>query len=107
MREEEDEEMESDIVQMDFRARNAENEYNDEDMYGDYDDEDSYDEMDNMYRGGGDMIVAECIESRPKKAKKMRLVQAPPDASGLFGNFNQVQDMRRQLVKEKGYQELA
>lgn len=97
---------------MDFRARNAQNEYNDEDVYGDYDDEDSYDEMDNMWRGGGgggggDMIVAECIESRPKKAKKMRPVQAPPDASGLFGNFNQVQDMRRQLVKEKGYQELA
>ena len=47
---------------MDFRARNAENEYNDEEMYGDYDDEDSHDDMDDMYRGGEDMIVAECME---------------------------------------------
>jgi hypothetical protein len=92
---------------MDYRARNADYDYEDEEMYGDYDDESSGGDYDEMDRGGGDMIVAECLQSRPRKAKKVRAVQAPPDASGLFGNFNQVQNMRRQLVKEKGYQELA
>lgn len=75
---------------MDYRARNADYDYEDEEMYGDYDDESSDDEMDNAYRGGEDMIVAECLDARPRKAKKVRPVAAPPDASGLFGNFAQV-----------------
>lgn len=104
--------MEDDVVLMDYRERNADYDYEDEEMYGEYDsDDDDYENLDHEYRGGGggggDMIVAECLETRPRKAKKVREVQAPPDASGLFGNFNQVRDMRRQLVKEKGYQELA
>ena len=98
--------MENDVVLMDYRARNADYDYEDEEMYGDYDDESSGGDMDDVDRGG-DMLVAECMETRARRPKKVREVQAPPDASGLFGNFNQVQDLRRQLVKEKGYQELA
>lgn len=39
---------------MDFRARNADYEYEDEEMYGDYDDDEISDE--EMEMRGGDMI---------------------------------------------------